>query len=129
MGLNKLGETSGARTTAIRGLIGLIKDIPMDEKQGYDVLGYIYEYLISNFVQFAEKNNYKKLAIAGGVSANLLLRRELEKICLNKNWQLFKPRLEFCGDNAAMVASQAFYEYQKNNFASLDLNAISSESL
>lgn len=90
---------------------------------------HVVEYLISNFVQFAEKNNYKKLAIAGGVSANLLLRRELEEICLNKKWQLFKPRLEFCGDNAAMVASQAFYEYQKNNFATLDLNAISSESL
>lgn len=55
MGLNKLGETSGARTTAIRGLIGLIKEIPMDEKQGYDVLGYIYEYLISNFASNAGK--------------------------------------------------------------------------
>ncbi len=55
MGLNKLGETSGARTTAIRGLIGLIKDIPMDQKQGYDVLGYIYEYLISNFASNAGK--------------------------------------------------------------------------
>lgn len=55
MGLNKLGETSGARTTAIRDLLGLIKDIPMDEKQGYDVLGYIYEYLISNFASNAGK--------------------------------------------------------------------------
>lgn len=55
MGLNKLGETSGARTKAIRGLISLIKDIPMDEKQGYDVLGYIYEYLISNFASNAGK--------------------------------------------------------------------------
>ena len=55
MGLNKLGDTSGARTTAIRGLISLIKDIPMDEKQGYDVLGYIYEYLISNFASNAGK--------------------------------------------------------------------------
>lgn len=55
MGLNKLGETSGARTNAIRGLLSLIKDIPMDEKQGYDVLGYIYEYLISNFASNAGK--------------------------------------------------------------------------
>lgn len=55
MGLNKLGETSGARTTAIRGLLSLIKDIPMDEKQGYDILGYIYEYLISNFASNAGK--------------------------------------------------------------------------
>ncbi|MGN1392527.1 MAG: type I restriction-modification system subunit M [Succinivibrionaceae bacterium] len=55
MGLNKLGETSGARTVAIRSLLKLIKDIPMDEKQGYDVLGYIYEYLISNFASNAGK--------------------------------------------------------------------------
>jgi type I restriction enzyme M protein len=55
MGLNKLGDTSGARTNAIRGLLSLIKDIPMDEKQGYDVLGYIYEYLISNFASNAGK--------------------------------------------------------------------------
>lgn len=54
-GLSKLGETSGARTNAIRDLINLIKDIPMDEKQGYDVLGFIYEYLISNFAANAGK--------------------------------------------------------------------------
>ena len=39
-GLSKLGETSGARTKAISDLLGLIKDIPMDERQGYDVLGF-----------------------------------------------------------------------------------------
>ncbi len=54
-GLSKLGETSNARTKAISDLIQLIKDIPMDEKQGYDVLGFIYEYLISNFAANAGK--------------------------------------------------------------------------
>lgn len=54
-GLSKLGETSGARTKAISDLLGLIKDIPMDERQGYDVLGFIYEYLISNFAANAGK--------------------------------------------------------------------------
>lgn len=54
-GLSKLGDTSGARTKAIRGLINLIKDIPMDGKQDYDVLGFIYEYLISNFAANAGK--------------------------------------------------------------------------
>lgn len=54
-GLSKLGETSGARTKAIRDLIYLIKDIPMDGKQDYDVLGFIYEYLISNFAANAGK--------------------------------------------------------------------------
>ena len=54
-GLTKLGETSGARTKAIRDLLYLIKDIPMDGKQDYDVLGFIYEYLISNFAANAGK--------------------------------------------------------------------------
>lgn len=54
-GLSKLGENSGARTKAIRDLIYLIKDIPMDGKQDYDVLGFIYEYLISNFAANAGK--------------------------------------------------------------------------
>lgn len=54
-GLTKLGESSGARTKAISGLLQLIKDIPMDGKQDYDVLGFIYEYLIGMFAANAGK--------------------------------------------------------------------------
>ncbi|MGI6626747.1 MAG: type I restriction-modification system subunit M [Bacillota bacterium] len=54
-GLSKLGESSGSQTKAISDLIQLIKDIPMDGKQDYDVLGFIYEYLISNFAANAGK--------------------------------------------------------------------------
>lgn len=54
-GLSKLGDSSGARTKAISGLLRLIKEIPMDGKQDYDVLGFIYEYLISNFAANAGK--------------------------------------------------------------------------
>jgi type I restriction enzyme M protein len=54
-GLSKLGDTAGKQTKAISNLIHLIKDIPMDGKQGYDVLGYIYEYLIEKFAANAGK--------------------------------------------------------------------------
>lgn len=54
-GLSKLGETSGSQTKAVRKLLKLIKKIPMDGKQDYDVLGFIYEYLISNFAANAGK--------------------------------------------------------------------------
>lgn len=54
-GLSKLGTTSGQQTKAIRDLIQLIKDIPMEENQDYDVLGYIYEFLIGNFAANAGK--------------------------------------------------------------------------
>lgn len=54
-GLSKLGETSAAQTKSIKKLLKLIKKIPMDGKQDYDVLGFIYEYLISNFAANAGK--------------------------------------------------------------------------
>lgn len=54
-GLSKLGDSSGAQTKAISDLIQLIKVIPTDGRQDYDVLGFIYEYLISNFAANAGK--------------------------------------------------------------------------
>ena len=54
-GLSKLGTDARSQSKAARDLIYLIKDIPMDGKQDYDVLGFIYEYLISNFAANAGK--------------------------------------------------------------------------
>lgn len=54
-GLSKLGESAAAQTKAISGLLQLIQKIPMDGKQDYDVLGFIYEYLISMFAANAGK--------------------------------------------------------------------------
>ncbi|MPL83094.1 hypothetical protein SDC9_29044 [bioreactor metagenome] len=54
-GLSKLGENAASQTKAISSLIHLIKDIPMNSKQDYDVLGFIYEYLISMFAATAGK--------------------------------------------------------------------------
>ncbi|WP_272675512.1 type I restriction-modification system subunit M [Providencia sp. PROV146] len=54
-GLSKLGESAGKRTKAISDLLHLIKSIPMNANQGYDVLGYIYEYLIEKFAANAGK--------------------------------------------------------------------------
>lgn len=54
-GLSKLGDNSSSQTKALKGLIKLIKDIPTDGSQDYDVLGYVYEFLISNFAANAGK--------------------------------------------------------------------------
>lgn len=54
-GLSKLGNGTSEQTKALKGLIKLIKDIPTDNKQDYDVLGYVYEFLISNFAANAGK--------------------------------------------------------------------------
>lgn len=64
-----------------------------------------------------------RVVLAGGVSANSVLRREVAKLCNEKNVQLFYPTLRLCGDNAAMVGAQAYYEFQQGHIADLQLNA------
>ena len=64
------------------------------------------------------------LVIAGGVSANSLLRKRLTEECNKKGYNLFMPEKRYCGDNGAMVASQAYYEYLDGNIAPLSLNAV-----
>ena len=54
-GLSKLGDTAAAQTKAIKSLLELIRDIPMDGRQDYDVLGFVYEYLIGMFAANAGK--------------------------------------------------------------------------
>ena len=55
MGLKKLGTSDAEQTRAVSDLLSLIKDIPMSGRQDYDVLGFIYEYLISQFAANAGK--------------------------------------------------------------------------
>ena len=65
----------------------------------------------------------KQLVIAGGVSANSKLRSEAEKLCKKLGISLAIPELKYCGDNAAMIASQGYFEYIKGNVADESLNA------
>ena len=77
----------------------------------------------------AKDYGYAKLVIAGGVSANSLLRRRLTEECERLGYRFYQPELKLCGDNAAMVGSQAYYEYLSGNTASLDLNAAATMSI
>ena len=65
----------------------------------------------------------QKLVLAGGVSANSEIRKRVSAFCKNKNVEFYSPELSLCGDNAAMVGAQAYYEYQVGNVAESDLNA------
>ncbi len=64
-----------------------------------------------------------KLVLAGGVSANSVLRKEMQKLAEQNNIRLYMPQLKYCGDNAAMVGAQAYYEFNAGQIASLKLNA------
>ena len=79
--------------------------------------------LCDNFLKAAGDLGYTTLVTAGGVSANTLLRRELILRCEGK-YRLYMPDKTLCGDNAAMVGSQAYYEFLAGHIASADLNAI-----
>ena len=79
--------------------------------------------LCDNFLLAAQDLGYDTLVIAGGVSANSLLRRELTERCRGK-YRLYIPERRYCGDNAAMVGSQGYYEYLAGHIAGADLNAV-----
>ena len=82
------------------------------------------DYLTEKAMTAAELTGAKKLALAGGVSANSGVRSALEKACAERNISLYMPPLSLCGDNGAMIACQGYYELMAGNTAGEDLNAI-----
>lgn len=83
----------------------------------------VVDILTQKFMMAADDLGYKRLALAGGVSANSELRRRMTELCQKTGRELFIPPLSLCGDNAAMVGAQGYYEYISGNIAGLDLNA------
>ncbi|MCI5924448.1 MAG: tRNA (adenosine(37)-N6)-threonylcarbamoyltransferase complex transferase subunit TsaD [Oscillospiraceae bacterium] len=76
-----------------------------------------------------EASGYRKIVLAGGVSANSGVRARIASECEKGGFTLYMPPLCYCGDNAAMIGSQAFYEYQAGHVAGLDLNAVASRAI
>ena len=83
----------------------------------------VVDYLMDRFLKAAEQTGMDKLVVAGGVSANRLLRRSLEALKARGRYRVYLPALRYCGDNAAMIAAQGYYEFQAGNRADLALNA------
>lgn len=89
----------------------------------------VVDCLKTNFLKAAEDLKVDKLVIAGGVSANRLLRSTLQDECNKRGLAFYMPEKSLCGDNAAMVGSQGYYEYLSGNIASTDLNAFATMSI
>ena len=85
--------------------------------------------LVHNFTEAARQTGSKKLVIAGGVSANSLLRNRLQNACKELNYKLYMPPLSLCGDNAAMVGAQGYFEFLNGRTADLSLNACATMSI
>lgn len=78
--------------------------------------------LADNTIKAMEMYNEKTLVLAGGVSANSVLRARMESLAKEKGWDLYLPDLSLCGDNGAMVGAQGYFECLKGTKASMALN-------
>ncbi len=86
----------------------------------------VCDILSQKLMTAAETYGYRKIAIAGGVSANSGLRERLSAESEKRGFSFYLPDRSLCGDNAAMVGCQAYYEYLAGNLATEDLNAVAS---
>ena len=91
--------------------------------------GAVSDTLIPRVELSVQQTGVKKLAVAGGVAANSRVRGDLQKLADRLGAQLYMPPLSLCGDNAAMIGSQAFYEYLAGNVADRHLNAYATKSI
>ena len=86
----------------------------------------VVSFLVEKAILAAKETKAPALAIAGGVSANRLLRRMLQEACDKEGLPLYMPRLNLCTDNGAMIGSAAYYQLLKHDAAPLTLNAVPS---
>lgn len=84
----------------------------------------VIDVLVEHSMKAVKRYGYDKLAIAGGVASNSGLRSAFEKACIEKGIRFYHPSSVYCTDNAAMIGTAAYYEYQKGVRHGFDLNAV-----
>jgi N6-L-threonylcarbamoyladenine synthase len=77
--------------------------------------------LMEKLLMASEKMGIKRIAIAGGVSANSGLQETLKATGQKKDWQVFIPELQYCTDNAAMIGMAGYFKFLRKEFAALDV--------
>ena len=117
---------SGIKTSFLYFLRDRLKEDPdFIEKHKADLCASIQKTIVSFLLKKVERaaldHKVRQVAIAGGVSANSLLRSELQRICDKHHWQTFIPPLQFCTDNAAMVGIASYFKYRNGDFANISL--------
>lgn len=118
---------SGIKTAVLYFLKDNLKENPKFVEQNLaDICASIQFTLIKTLMEklkkAAKEYKIKDIAIAGGVSANSGLRNELELISKELGWNVFIPKIDYCTDNAAMIAMAAHFKYQKSQFCNLDVS-------
>lgn len=85
---------------------------------------HLIKMLLTRIEQASRQTGIKRIAIAGGVSANSGLRRTLTNLADEKGWEVFIPAFEYCTDNAGMIAIAAHYKFLKKEFCSIDVTPL-----
>lgn len=89
----------------------------------------VSDMLIPKTIAALKSLGYKKLAVAGGVAANSRIRRDVLAAAKQMNAIVYMPPLSLCGDNAAMIGAQGYYEFLNGNIADMSLNAYATKSI
>lgn len=76
----------------------------------------IVDILLDKLQKAAKQTGINTIALAGGVSANSGLRKQLQMLAQKNKWDVFIPKFEYCTDNAAMIAITGYYKYLNNDF-------------
>ena len=85
--------------------------------------------LVPRVMAAIKETGYRKLAVAGGVAANSRIRGDILAAAKVLDVNVYLPPLSLCGDNAAMIGAQAYYEYLSGNIADMSLNAYATKSI
>lgn len=89
----------------------------------------VCDIVVEKVMPALKESGYHKLVMAGGVSANSGLRKRLSQECKKAGASFYVPSLDLCGDNAAMVGAQGYYEWKSGNIADLSLNAVATKNI
>ena len=89
----------------------------------------VSESLVPRVMAAARMRGYGRVAVAGGVAANSRIRADLTAACQASGDRLFLPELKYCGDNAAMIGCQGYYEWKAGRTAGLELNAYATRDI
>ena len=89
----------------------------------------VSESLVPRVMEAARQKGYGRVAVAGGVAANSRIRADLTAACQESGDRLFLPELKYCGDNAAMIGCQGYYEWKAGHTAGLELNAYATRDI
>ena len=85
--------------------------------------------LVPRILLAMEQTGRKKLAVAGGVAANSRIRADIMRAAEKLESEVYLPPLKLCGDNAAMIGAQGYFEYCAGNTAGMELNAYATKSI